>query len=245
MTAFVNALVATMAVSAASLVGLALISLREKMLRPMLLLLVSLSAGTLMGGAFFHLVPESLELIGTDTTMLLLSVSFAGFYILEHVLHWRHCHEGQCKDHAFGYLNLVGDALHNFLDGMVIAGAFQVDVRVGWITALAIVLHELPQEIGDFGVLLHAGFARSQALLANFFVALTAMLGAVSGFYLIEQVPGLEGWLLPIAAGGFLYIASSDLLPEVRAKTNGHSSTAAFGVFLAGVAILYAASLLE
>ena len=165
--------------------------------------------------------------------------SFVLFFLIEKLLHWRHCHKKNCQVHTFGYMNLFGDAVHNFIDGLVIASTFIIDVKLGIITSFVIALHEIPQEIGDFGVLLYSEFSRKKALLANFLVALTAVFGGIFGYFLSFQIENITSYLLPFAAGGFIYIAASDLMPEIRKEASLKKSMLSFGVFLLGIVIMY------
>lgn len=207
---------ATLLVSAFSLIGALGVSWLTKRFPHFILGLVSLSAGSLLGAAFFHLLPEGIEELGVETTFLVTVGSYCLFLLMEKILPWQHCHTEDCPVHTFAYLNLVGDSVHNFIDGLVMAAAFQTNVGLGVATTLAVMLHELPQEWGDMGVLLHAGMPRRRALMANVAVSLTAVLGGVLGLALGMFDAGLTPYLLPIAAGGFFYIASSDLVPELR-----------------------------
>ena len=237
-------LLATCLISAGSLLGIFTLTLQEDKLNKILLLLVSLSAGALMGGAFFHLLPEASEQLGSPSVYNTVLLSFIAFFFIEKLFHWRHCHKGHCEVHTFAYMNLFGDALHNFIDGLILAGAFVTDIKLGVVTTLAIALHEIPQEIGDFGVLLYAGFGKKKALLANFLVALSAVLGGLAACFL-ASLDQFIIYLLPFAAGGFLYIASSDLMPEIRKEPSLKKSLASFAVFLIGVLIMYLVTLLE
>ena len=232
-------LVSTLLISLGALVGVFTLALKEKLLEKILLNLVSISAGALMGGAFFHLLPEALESLLADLSFSLTLLSFILFFLIEKIFHWRHCHKGHCEAHTFGLMNLFGDSLHNFLDGLIIAAAFGAGKSLGIATTLAIALHEIPQEIGDFGVLLYSGWEKKKALLANFLVALTVVLGGVLGFYLATISAVFIPYLMPVAAGGFLYIASSDLLPEIRKETNFKKSLSSFLLFLLGIAMMY------
>lgn len=237
-------LLATFLISAGSLIGIFTLSLQENKLNKILLLLVSLSAGALMGGAFFHLLPEASEQLEASSVYNTVLLSFIAFFFIEKLFHWRHCHKGHCEVHTFAYMNLFGDALHNFIDGLILAGAFMTDIKLGVVTTLAIALHEIPQEIGDFGVLLYAGFGKKKALAANFLVALSAVLGGLAGYFL-ASLDQFIIYLLPFAAGGFLYIASSDLMPEIKKEPSLKKSLASFAVFLIGVLIMYLVTLLE
>ncbi|MBM4177320.1 ZIP family metal transporter [Candidatus Gribaldobacteria bacterium] len=204
-------------ISLASFIGALFLVFKSKIKQDGLLLLVALSAGALLGGAFLELLPETLELIGPKTAFLIVLVAFFFFFILEKIFHWRHCHKANCQVHSFGYLNLVGDGLHNFLDGLLIAVAFLTNWQLGLSVSLAVLLHEIPQEIGDLAVLLYSGFKAKKALLFNFLTALTAFFGALFGILLSYSVYNFLLYLvLPFSAGGFIYIALSDLLPEIR-----------------------------
>jgi len=229
----------TFLISLASLVGVFTFSIKEKVLSKFLLLLISLSAGALMGGAFLHLLPEASEKLHGENMYLIVLFSFALFFIIEKLLHWRHCHKRNCEVHTFGYMNLFGDAIHNFIDGLVIAATFLIDVKLGIVTSFAIALHEIPQEIGDFGVLLYSGCSRKKALFSNFLVAATAVLGGVIGYFASFQIENMTSYLLPFTAGGFIYIAASDLMPEIRKETSLKKSMLSFGVFLVGILIMF------
>lgn len=218
---------------------------KKETLDKITLFLVSLSAGALIGGAFLHLLPEAAHELDLELMFLIVLISFIFFFFLEKLLFWRHCHKGECPIHTFGYMNLVGDSLHNFIDGLVIASTFLVDIKLGIITTLAIALHEIPQEIGDFGVLIHAGFEKKKALVINFLVALTVLLGGIVGYFASFRIESTVPYLLPFAAGGFIYIASSDLMPEIRKETNLKKSLLSFLIFILGIAIMYGAKLLD
>ncbi len=166
-------------------------------------------------------------------------IGFVAFYMLEKILHWRHCHEGKCDVHVFTYLNLIGDAVHNFLDGIIIAASFVVNTNLGIVTTLAVIFHEIPQEFGDFGVLIYGGFSKAKALTYNFLTALTAVAGAVIGFFLSSAIENSVVFLLPLTAGGFIYIASSDLVPELRKETDIKKSLLPFIFFLLGLGFMW------
>ncbi|HSV94855.1 MAG TPA: ZIP family metal transporter [Spirochaetia bacterium] len=245
MNTLLNIIVATFLISLGALVGVFTLAMKEKKLEKILLFLVSLSAGALMGGAFLHLLPEAAEKIEGGDIFGIVLLSFVFFFLVEKVLHWRHCHKGHCEIHTFGYMNLFGDVVHNFIDGLIISAAFIADVKLGIVTSFAIALHEIPQEIGDFGVLLYSGFKKGKALLANFLVALSVILGGVVGYFLSFQIDELMVYLLPFAAGGFIYISASDLMPEIRKEKDLRKSMVSFGVFLAGILMMYLAKLLD
>jgi len=213
--------------------------IKEKLLQKILLFLVSLSAGALMGGAFIHLLPEAQEKYRDVNMFLIVLLSFIFFFFVEKLLHWRHCHKGECEIHTFGYMNLFGDAVHNFIDGLVIAATFLTDIKLGIATSLAVFLHEIPQEIGDFGVLLYSGFGRKKAIISNFLVALTAVLGGLIGYFLSFSIDRFTTYLLPFTAGGFIYIAASDLMPEIRKETNLKKSLVSFAIFIVGILLMF------
>lgn len=190
-------------------------------------------------------MPKAAGKIRAENLYLIVLASFIFFFFMEKLLHWRHCHKENCSIHSFGYMNLLGDSVHNFIDGLVIASTFMIDVKLGIVTTLAIAIHEIPQEIGDFGVLIHAGFERTRALVINYTVALTVMLGGIVGFFISSSIENIISGLLPFAAGGFIYIAASDLMPEIRKETNLKRSVSSFLVFIIGVLLMYAIKFME
>ncbi len=238
-------IIASVLISMGALVGVFTLSLREEKLSKILLALVSLSAGALMGGAFIHLLPEASEKLSSEDLNIMVLLSFIFFFLVEKMFHWRHCHKGECEVHTFGYMNLFGDAIHNFIDGLIIAATFSLDVKLGIVTSFAIALHEIPQEIGDFGVLLYAGFEKRKALIANFTVALTVVLGGIVGYFLSSHLENVIPYLLPFAAGGFIYIAASDLMPEIRKEESLKKSMVSFGIFIVGILIMFLVKLVN
>ena len=234
-----NILIASFLISMVVWVAVLLLFFKKETLSKITIFLVSLSAGALIGGAFLHLLPEASEKMEPDKLFLIVLVSFVLFFLVEKLFHWRHCHEENCEIHTFGYMNLVGDSLHNFIDGLVIASVFMVDFKLGVITTLAIALHEIPQEIGDFGVLIHAGFNKIKALVLNYIVAAIVILGGVVGYFASFYINNLIQYLLPIAAGGFIYIAASDLMPEIKKESNFKKSIISFSMFLLGIILMF------
>jgi zinc and cadmium transporter len=228
-------LASTFVVCLISLVGVVTLTIKGNLLERILFWLIGFSAGALIGSAFLHLLPEALEKSNSTPVFYFLILGIVLFFFMERYFHWRHCHEETCTVHAFTYLNLFGDGIHNFIDGMVIAGSFVVSVKLGIVTTLAIILHEIPQELGDFGVLIYGGFSKQRALMYNFISALTAMLGALVGYFIADFAKGFSGVILPLAAGGFVYIATSDLIPEIHKQSNRQRSTAALFAFLLGI----------
>jgi zinc and cadmium transporter len=241
----INIIITTSIISLFSLIGIFTLALKEKLLKKIILFLVSMSAGVLLGGALFHLIPEALEGLEPMTAMICVLGGFVLFFLVEKLLHWRHCHNGVCKIHTFGYVNLIGDAIHNFIDGLIIAASYLSNMGLGIITSFAIGLHEVPQEIGDFGVLLHSGIKKKKALWYNFLTAITIIIGGIVGYFLSGIIGELTIYLLPFAAGGFLYISSSDLVPEIHKENNMTKWLLSFTTFLIGTIIMYSLTFLE
>lgn len=242
-SAWVYSLGSVLLVSIISFVGLFTFALRENTLEKILLFLVSFSAGALFGDAFIHLLPEAVSNYGfTVGVSLSLILGIAVFFILEKFVHWRHCHipTSERHPHPLAFMNLVGDGVHNFIDGIVIAGSYLASIPVGFATTIAVVLHEIPQEIGDFGVLLHAGFSKKKALFFNFLSALTAVAGAAITLIIGDAMADVTYFLIPFAAGGFIYIAGSDLIPELHKETEPKKSAAQLISFVAGVLVMVA-----
>lgn len=238
MQILLSIIIATFVISLCGLIGVFTLSIQEAKLSRILMLLVALSAGALMGGAFIHLLPEAVEVLEPTVVFGIVLFSFVSFFFIEKLLHWRHCHKGHCDIHTFGYMNLIGDSVHNFIDGLIIAATFMTDISLGIATTITIAFHEIPQEIGDFGVLLYSGFDKKKALLSNFLVACIAILGGIVGYFLSLYVEHFMVYFLPFAAGGFIYIAASDLMPEIRKEQSLKKSIASFGVFLLGIGIM-------
>jgi len=237
-------LTSTFLVALISLIGIFTLVLKQKLLDKILFCLIGFSAGAMIGSAFLHILPEVLEKTKAEVTFSWVILGIILFFLLERYFYWRHCHEGVCSVHTFTYLNLIGDGLHNFLDGMVIATSFVVSLKLGVVTTLAVILHEIPQELGDFGVLIYGGFSRQKALFYNFISALAAILGAIMGYFISDTAIGFSNSILPLTAGGFIYIASSDLIPQLHKESNLRRSTLAFFAFLAGIVFMALARLL-
>ncbi len=227
-------------VSLFSLVGIVLLLLKERILSYVVLLLVSFSSGSLFGDAFIHLLPETVAEHGfTVAVSIFVLCGIAGSFVVEKIIHWRHVHyPEQAEMEAFAYMNLLGDAVHNLLDGVVIAAAYAVDIRVGVATTIAILFHEIPQEMGDFGVLIHGGVSRKRALFFNFVTALTALAGAVVTILLINLVDQVIVFLIPFSAGTFIYIAGSDLIPQLHKEKAVRNSLLQLLFFSLGIAIM-------
>ncbi|MFA7087817.1 MAG: ZIP family metal transporter [Patescibacteria group bacterium] len=227
-------------VSLLSLVGIFFLSLSKDVLNKITLFLVSLSAGTLLGGSFLHLLPEAFEKSGEGMSIWFFLLSgLMIFFVLEKLIHWRHCHIPTSSEHPhhLGVMNMVGDGLHNFFDGVVIATAFLINIPLGLTTLIAVIAHEIPQEIGDFGVLIYAGYSRRRAMLLNLLTALTSVLGALVAILFASKIGGFSDFIIPFTAGGFIYIATADLIPEIKkepclGKSLGQLVFIVMGIFI-------------
>lgn len=228
-------LASTFTVSLISLIGILALAIKGKILQKILFCLIGFSAGALISSAFLHILPEALEKARSEVVFSYVIFGIVIFFLLERYFYWRHCHEDVCDVHAFTYLNLMGDSFHNFIDGMVIAAGFVVSIKLGIVTTLAIIFHEIPQELGDFGVLVYGGFSKKKALAFNFISALFAVCGAVVGYFLADFTKGFSVFILPFTAGGFIYIATSDLIPQIHKENNSLRSMLGFVSFLGGI----------
>ncbi|RLG92284.1 ZIP family metal transporter [Candidatus Bathyarchaeota archaeon] len=232
------ALASTFLISLISLVGLFTLTLRTEVFDKILLILVGFASGSLLGGAFFHLIPEAAFSSMNDASFMAITMGIAVFFLLEKFL-WRHCHEREkCPVHPFAYLNIIGDGIHNFIDGVIVAASFLTSVPLGITTSLAVVFHEIPQEIGDFAVLIYGGFTVKKALLYNLATAFTAMLGVLFTFAFQSQLPATY-YLLGFAAGGFIYIASTDLIPELHKERKPLNSSLQFVALILGLVLMW------
>ncbi|MEK7653336.1 MAG: ZIP family metal transporter [Patescibacteria group bacterium] len=242
MSNLVWSLAAVFLVSLLSLVGVVAFFIRGETMKKVLLFFVSFSAGAMMGGAFFHLMPEGLELFANPLSFFgALLVGFSFFFVIEKVLRWRHCHDESCEKHRhLGWMNLIGDGIHNLIDGMIIFGAFLIGPQLGVPVTLSIISHEIPQELSDFGVLIYSGFSRTKALFFNFISAFISFAGVFLAFFFSDLNAGFEKFLLPVAAGGFIYIAASDLIPELHQEKKPLSSAVSFLIFILALGFMLA-----
>lgn len=235
-------------VSLISLIGASVLLFTKEKLKKVLLFMVAFSAGALLGDAFIHLIPEAVSENGLSIqTSLLITSGILIFFILEKIVHWRHCHQVGCNEHAhhLGIMNFVGDGVHNAIDGMVIAGSFMLSPQIGLTTTIAVILHEIPQEIGDFGVLLYSGIKPKKALMLNFISALFAILGAVFILLIGMKAENLTQIIIPITAGGFIYIAGTDLIPELHKEVKLSKSLVQFGAILMGIGLMAGLLIIE
>ena len=236
-------------VSIISLVGVFFLAADSTRLQKMLLFLVSFAIGGLTGDAFIHLIPQAFKELGPKlSTSLFIILGMLIFFGLEKAIRWRHSHNISTLEHnvhPVATLNVIGDGVHNLIDGLLIGATYMVSIPIGLTTTVAVILHEIPQEIGDFGVFVHAGLSVKKALLLNFASALTAVLGTILALTIGPHLQSFSLVMLPITAGGFIYIAGSDLIPEVQAECGGaginvgHFLTIMLGIGLMALLVVF------
>lgn len=225
--------------------------LRESLRNHILPHLVSFATGALLGAAFLGLLPHALASVdSSDTHVIPMAVllGLLGFFMLEKLVLWRHCHADHCevhapdqqsRDHSTGAMILIGDSLHNFLDGILIAAAFLTDIHLGIVTSLAVAAHEIPQEVGDFAVLLHSGYTRSRAFFYNVLTSLTTVIGGVLSYYALQPMQTALPYILAIAASSFIYIAVADLIPTLHQRVEGKEALQQVLLIAAGILLIY------
>jgi zinc and cadmium transporter len=247
MDVWIYTIVSVLIISFISLVGVFTLSLRGDWVKKITLFLVSFAVGGLFGDAFIHLLPVTFRDANSGLmSSLYVIIGFLIFFVLEKFLRWRHCHvPGHHHTHPVVTMNLVSDGVHNLIDGVLVGASFSVSIPIGITTSVAIVLHEIPQEIGDFGVLVHGGLTAKRALLFNFLSGLVAVVGAVASLVIGPHIQGYSEALLPITAGGFLYIAGSDLIPELQHDVKVSTSFWQFVGIILGVSIMALMTLIE
>jgi len=241
-TTWLYTLTSVVLVSCLSLVGIFFITVNDEKFRRMILYLVSFSTGALFGDAFVHIIPEVCRKYGFGIkASLAVLAGILAFFALEKFVQWHHCHGETCDDHPHpvAYVNIIGDGVHNFIDGMIIAGSFMVDVSLGIATLAAVILHEIPTELGHYSILVYAGFTKKKALLFNFYSALTAVVGGVVTLLAGKHIGGLPAYLLPFTAGGFIYLAGSDLIPELHKEHNAHRSAIQLMMIVLGIGLMF------
>jgi zinc and cadmium transporter len=244
---WVYAIASVLIVSVVSLIGVVTLSIHNDKLQKWLLYLVSFSVGALLGDVFLHILPEMAEegLSVSDGGYILAGILI--FFILERFILWQHHHGGEHEEsvHSVAYLTVVGDSLHNFLDGMIIASAYLISIPVGVATTLAVVFHEIPQEIGNFAILIHGGWSKSKALLYNFLSALAAVLGAIVVLVFIGNEVEAPRWLLSMGVASFIYIAMADIIPQLNEEKNGKKSILQLAWLVVGIGVMAVLLLLE
>lgn len=242
MTIWLYTIISVTIVSLLSLLGLIAFPFGEEKIKKFLIWAVAFAGGTLLGDAFLHLIPEAYENgSGVGISFSILGGILA-FFVLEKFIHWHHCHDIGCEEHneTFSYVIMFGDAAHNFIDGMIIAASFMVSVPIGIATTLAVVFHEIPHEIGDFASMLYGGFSKIKALWYNFLAGIVAILGALMVLIIGQSFSDLTYYLIPFAAGGFIYVASADIIPELHKSTKISHSILQLFYIVCGIAIMYA-----
>ncbi len=241
-------ILSVLVVSLISFIGVLTLSIKAEKLKKFLIYMISFAAGALLGDVFFHLIPELVEegAFNLQASSLILA-GIVMFFIMEKVVHWQHCHMPTTAEHThpFAKLNLIGDGLHNFIDGLIIGASYLVNIPVGIATTMAVIIHEIPQEIGDFGVLLHGGYSKGKALFFNFISAVAAVLGAIVALIASRYTENLVSYMIPLAIGGFIYIAGSDLIPELHKNFETKKSIIQLFFFIIGILVMAALLLLE
>jgi zinc and cadmium transporter len=235
-------------VSLISLVGVITLMVGVQRLDRVIPLLISLAVGGLFGDALVHLLPEAFQDSSSSaTTSLFVIIGILLFFAMERYLHWHHEHHEQSVNpvHPVAYINLVSDGIHNFLDGLLIGASYLVSVPIGLATTAAVALHEVPQELGDFGILVHAGFKPRHALLMNFLSAVLAIVGVVISLVVGPRIGSYTAFMVPLTAGGFIYIAGSDLIPELHHERGLPGSLAQFAMIVVGIGLMFLLLLLE
>jgi zinc and cadmium transporter len=243
MAGLVEVLASVFCVSMVSLVGVFGLSVRRDLVGRFMALLIAFASGSLLSASFFDMVPEVYGELG-DRAFSFVLAGLVFFFVVEKFIHWHHCGREECSIKPVGYLNLLGDGLHNFIDGVVIAAAYLSGFKLGLLTTLVIIVHEIPQEFGDFAVLLHAGFTVRRALFFNFLSALTAVAGGLAGFMFLSGVSPMVVPVVGVAAGGLLYIATADLMPELHKERNARMMFYQTAALLAGIFVVYCLILL-
>lgn len=241
MAVILYTLASVIIVSLISFIGILFVTINKQKLSKIILFLVSFAVGSLFGDAFIHLLPEAFEKINNNLkTSILVSAGILIFFILEKFVRWRHCHipTSQEHPHPIVTMNLIGDLVHNLIDGLIIGASYSVSIPIGLATTLAVIMHEIPQEIGDFGVFIHGGLSIKRALFLNFASALTAVLGGVISLIVGPLVSDYAIILLPLTAGGFIYIAGSDLIPELKGCETASASILQLVSMACGIGIM-------
>ena len=217
--------------------------IKKRISKSLLLFLLSISVGVLLSTVFINFLPEILETGYTLTTALYILLGFMIMFIVEKFVHWRHskkCQETHGHTHAYSLapINLIGDSIHNLIDGLVIAGAYTVNITLGITATISILFHEIPQEIADFGVLLYSGLSKKKALFFNLLSATTAIAGTILGLFLATKTQSFTTFMLPFAAGNFIYIAATNLLPQLHRQCKGKDTFIHLGAIILGIAII-------
>ncbi len=229
----------TLLIAVLALIGIITFSLKENVFEKILIYFVSFAAGALIGAAFFELIPESFHEFGVGhghmTAPILILLGFIFFFGLEQFLRWHHCHEAPCEHTkmSFSYLILISNGIHNFIDGIIVGAAFLIDITLGISTSIAVAAHELPQEFGNFGILVYGGWKKMKALFVNLIASLMIVPGGLIAYFSAHLINPI--YLIPFAAGNFIYIGASDLIPEVHGEENLKKSMVILSMFVLGI----------
>lgn len=235
---FLYTLFSSIIVSLLSIIGILFLFFKTNLFEKIIYYLVAFAGGVLFGVVFFHILKETTEELSPYLFSLFLTFGFLIFFLLERIIRWRHCHLPECKIHPVGPLNLIGDALHNFIDGLILSAGYLTSLKTGLLITLGIIAHEIPQEIGDFAILVYGGYSKKRALFYNLLTAITAILGAIGGYFFLEKFQSLLPFLLSFASGNFLYIASSDIIPELHREVNLKKSIYSLIIFISGIILI-------
>jgi zinc and cadmium transporter len=244
MFTWIYALASVIVVSLISLIGVFFIFFKKDQLEKLSFLMVSFAVGSLFGDAFIHLIPEAFKHFDNELiSPILILLGILIFFILEKFLLWHHCHFSECEKHLHHHplviINIIGDLVHNFIDGLLIGASFLVSIPLGIATALAIILHEIPHEVGNFGIFISKGVAKKRAIFLNFLTGLAAVLGTIFALSLGNYFPSFSYFLIPLTAGGFIYVAGSDLVPELHHKISFKESFGQFFFIILGISIMF------
>lgn len=258
MNSILFTLVSVVCTSLLSLIGILFFLVSEKSVQKTLLYFVSFSTGGLLGDVFIHIIPEiseNADFFSTALIIILVGILFS--FLVEKIIHWRHCHmlpkdcdhaENKAHHHhhhSVGLMSMMGESVHNFIDGVIIASSYMVSIPLGISTTLAIVFHEIPHEVGNFAVLLHSGFSRKKALMFNLLAASVSIVGAIVVLIFSQSFVSINEYLLPFAAGNLLYIAGSDLIPELHKETGFKQGIIQLLAMIGGMLVMYAILLFE
>ena len=236
------ALISATVISLIAFSGILFFAFKIDRLQKIVFILVSFAVGSLFGSAFFVLIPESYHLFPESFNPgLMVVVGILTMFVLEKFIHWKHKHDMHKlhEESSLGYISLVTDALHNFVDGVLIASAWASSPEIGLVTTLSVIIHEVPQEISDFGILIYAGFSRKKALVFNFLSAITAILGVLLTSWLGHNFENITSYILPLAAGGFIYLAGSDLIPQLHRERASGRNLVQFLAIVAGLTMMF------
>lgn len=242
MTEFLFMIAALLAgsVGSVALAGLMLL-LQARRLEQVATHLMYLAGGTLLGASMLGMIPKASSQLGTQTAMVMVLGGILFFFVLEKIILWRSCHNKDCHrhDHAAVPIILIGDAFHNAIDGIIIAASFLTSPSLGMFATLSVVLHEIPQELGDFGILIKGGLAKKKALLLNILSGSTSIVTGILAWFMLDTMRSLIPYALAFSASSFIYIALADLIPEMHRKTTLKDSIMQFALIIAGIMLIF------